>query len=79
MEYVTLVNCTKQLELALYKDRDIAHFLQKTGMISQETVINDPHFTSSHQRDVKERHLLYPPHAHCGWIDVRVLKMGRCV
>ncbi len=54
MEYSTLVNCTKQLELALYKDRDIAHFLQKTGMISQETydsVINDPQFNmSSHQR-----------------------------
>ena len=47
LEYRTLVNCTKQLELALYKDRDIAHFLHKNGLITQETVNNDPQFNVS--------------------------------
>ena len=36
LEYITLVRCTKQLEIALKDKRDIVHFLECNKFISRE-------------------------------------------
>ena len=48
MEYTTLVNSTDMLEIALHEDRDMAHFLHKSGLISEETYdsVSDPQSTT---------------------------------
>ena len=35
-EYLTLLNCTKKLEIALKGNRDIVHFLERENFISRE-------------------------------------------
>ena len=52
-EYRTVVKCTKQLEIALQSDRDIAHFLHQEGFVTEEVyddVLNPRSTLTDHQK-----------------------------
>ncbi len=74
MEYTTLVNSTNMLEIALHKDRDMAHFLHINGLINEETYdsVSDPQYTTLNPmekasllvRDIKLKVRLNPENYH---------------
>ncbi len=74
MEYTTLMNCADKLEIALHKDRDMTHFLHKSGLISEETYdsVSDPRSTTLNPRekasvlvqDIKDKVRLNPENYH---------------
>ena len=56
-EHSTMINCIKQLEIALESNRDITQFLLKQGFISPERYdeINSP---KSNRTDAEKAHML---------------------
>ena len=74
MEYITLMDCTEQLEIALHEDRAVTHFLHTNGLITQGTYdsVNDPRSTTLSPQekvcllanDIRDKVCLNPENYH---------------